>query len=167
MRIPSLELPSSSDDNFEPEVVALVGSSFCDTDNAACRYPPGVREPPDHPSLQRVSQPKAAKSSKPSASQPEPKAAKSSKPSASQPEPKAAKSSKPSASQPEPRAATPRACRSASHPAAAKETAKVYDHLSTEFSRIDPLSPSSSQEMGTTRVKRAAQWIQGPRADKA
>ena len=51
--------------------------------------------------------------------------------------------------------------------AAAKETAKVYDHSSTQFSRIDPLSPLSSQEMGTTRVKRAAQWIQGPRADKA
>jgi hypothetical protein len=77
------------------------------------------------------------------------------------------KSSKPSASQPEPRAATPRTRRCASQPAAAKETAKVYDHSSTEFSRIDPLSPSSSQEMGTTRVKRAAQWIQEPRADKA
>ncbi len=54
VRIPSLVLPSS-DDDFEPEVVAPVGSSLCYTDNAACRYPPGVGELPGHPSLPRVS----------------------------------------------------------------------------------------------------------------
>jgi hypothetical protein len=56
VRIPSPVLPSSSDDDFEPEVVAPVGSSLCYTDNAACRYPPGVGELPGHPSLPRVSQ---------------------------------------------------------------------------------------------------------------
>ncbi len=55
VHIPSPVLPSSSDDDFEPEVVAPVGSSLCDTDNAACRYPPGVGELPGHPSLPQVS----------------------------------------------------------------------------------------------------------------
>jgi hypothetical protein len=55
VRIPSQVLPSSSDDDFEPEVVAPVGSSLCYTDNAACRYSPGVVELPGHPSLLRVS----------------------------------------------------------------------------------------------------------------
>ncbi len=51
VRIPSPVLPSSSDDDFKAKVVAPFGSSFCDTDNADCRYPPGVGELPGHPSL--------------------------------------------------------------------------------------------------------------------